>query len=199
MRPWLGSGPVLAALMALMAGCSTANSASAVPASDMQESRAEPLLITATSGPFSRLAERTDIAQAEMVIWDDGLVAVNVGERLDPNYRALQLPANEFADLKRLIAESNLRSFSASSASYGACIDCPVNVIRMDVSGRLVEIAFRGVVATSEYRYVTEYPDGLVQLREALNRLGEEVRDSAESPELSRDIPVVPVAPQSGG
>jgi len=185
--------------MALMAGCSTPSSASPGPASEVQESRAKPLLIMATSGPFSRPAERTDIVQADMVIWDDGLVAVNVGERLDPNYRAIQPPVDDLADLKRIIAESDLRSFTASSASYGACIDCPVKVIRIDLSGRSVEIAARGVVAASEYRHTTEYPDGLLELRAALDRLGQQVRDSVESHELSRNVPVVPVAPQSGG
>lgn len=201
MTLWFGSGAVLVALFALVAGCSTVSppSASAMPASRAPAFGAKPLILMATSGPFTRPAERTDVVQADIVIWADGLVAVNVGERLSPNYRAVQLTPEDADRLADLIAAPDLQSISAASASYGACIDCPVKILRVDISGRSVELATRGAVATSEYRYSTEYPDSLLQLHAILDQFAEKVRQSSESAEPRRPIPQVPVAPRSGG
>lgn len=191
---------VLAAIvLTLIAGCSTGNTASALPTTDVQEPVGEPLLIVATSGPFSRPAERTEMVQPDLVIWDDGLVAVNVGERLRPDLRAVQLRPRELADFKRILGEVELRSFSAASTSYGACIDCPVTIIQIDNAGHFVEIAARGAIATSEYRYTTEYPAGLQALRAELDRLREKVRGSVDSVELNRNIPLLSVAPRASG
>ena len=97
-----------------------------------------------------------------------------------------------------LIAASR-QPFEASSAKYGTCADCGVLIVQTDVAGPVVELAARGLVVSGEYRYSTDYPETFEALRGWLDDLMQRIRGTPDTPASSRAIPMVNVAPLSGG
>jgi hypothetical protein len=156
------------------------------------------LLLRAWSGPWEDPDERLGQVRAAVVVYRDGLVVADVSPVADrQEFRAAQLDKAELIALEAHLATLHPSPFDHASSRNSGCMDCGVQVIRVRIGDRAVEMSVYALA--TEINVVPEgTPRSVVELSELLDQLGAMVPHRPAVP-FARPIPIIPAAPQVGG
>lgn len=158
----------------------------------------EVVILRAYSGPWENASERTGFASADVVLFRDGLVIADVSPIFDvQDIRAVQLEAEELAEVLEAIAEAAPIPTDRASSRNSGCDDAGAQVIRVNLPDGGVEIAIY-CLATD----IPVVPTGTPEFAVVLSRLLDDLEQlAADRPTVSTDrrLPMVPSAPQTGG
>jgi hypothetical protein len=173
------------ATASVLVSCAAAPSPRSAPGSEAPV----PIVAAAYSGPFEAPRDRTAMEPADMVVWSDGIVLLNVGD-FEREYVVGELLPTELEELGRVAADPELRAAGPLRTGVPRCADCRAFIIQVSVVGGVVEVLGGPVDGQ---------PQAAHNVEATLRRIRERVTALNESLELPRPIPEVRVNPFMGG